>query len=289
MKEFPNSSFNDDEINYTFEQLKEYLQGADGAIIGLEQIDSKLLDQCPNLKIVSKYGVGLDNLDQDAIKERGIKIGWSPGVNKLSVAEETLGFMIFLMRNLYVTSNLNKNGIWKKQGGVQLTNKAVGIIGVGNIGKEIVRLLKPFNCKILANDIDESQEMKEFFKEQELIKATKEEIFKNSDIVSLHIPSTDQTKYLINSASLALMKPTAFIINTSRGPVVCEKDLKVALQENIIAGGALDVYEEEPIKDKELLKFENLICTPHIAGNSKEAVEAMGMSAINHLIQFFKG
>lgn len=152
-KYFPNAKLNLEGKRFNQDELIEYIKDADAIIVGLESINTEVLDKCPNLKMISKYGVGLNNINLDECKKRGIKIGWTGGVNKLSVAEMTLGFMMMLSRNLFTTSNQLKNGIWNKSGGFQLSGKTIGIIGVGHIGKEVVRLLKPFGCKILVNDI----------------------------------------------------------------------------------------------------------------------------------------
>lgn len=282
-KYFPDAKLNLDGKRFNQDELIEYIKDADAIIVGLEPINKDVLDRCPNLKIVSKYGVGLNNIDLDECKKRDIAIGWAGGVNKLSVAEMTLGYMLMLCRNLYVTSNQLKNGIWNKSGGAQLSGKTVGIVGVGHIGKEVVRLLKPFGCKILVNDIIEQDK---YYKENGLIEVTKEELYKSSDFITLHTPFNETTNNLITFYTMKLMKPSAFLLNSARGGLVNESDLKQALQSGIIAGAAIDAYLEEPPTDKELLSIPNLICTPHIGGNAEEAVEEMGSSAIRHLKQY---
>jgi D-3-phosphoglycerate dehydrogenase len=206
-------------------------------------------------------------------------------VNKLSVAEMALGFMLMFARNLYMTSNELKSGTWNKSGGFQLSGKTIGIIGVGYTGQEVVRLLQPFNCKILVNDIVNQDK---YYKENDLIETSKEDIYKKSDILTIHTPHNSETDNLIGMEALEAMKNSAYVLNTARGGIINEKDLKYALQNNIIAGAAIDTYAEEPPIDKEFLSLPNLICTPHIGGNAKEAVEAMGKSAINHLKKFYK-
>ena len=243
-----------------------------------------LLKQLPNLKFISKYGVGLDNIDIAACEKNDVKIGWSAGVNKLSVAEMTLGFMLDLFRNLQLTSNQLKKGFWNKSGGSQLSGKTVGIIGLGHIGKELVRLLKPFNCKILSYDILDQYE---YCKKEKVKITSQKELLKNSDIVTIHTPLTSITNGLVNKSFLNSMRKNSFLINTARGPIIVFEDLKYALSNSIISGAAIDVYDIEPPEDKELLSFENLICTPHIGGNSNESVILMGQSAINHLKTFF--
>ena len=278
-------NFNEIKLNHsskklTDEELIDFLKDCDGAIIALEEFNKKVIDNLPNIKAISKFGVGLNNIDIEYAKSKNIKIGWEKGVNKQSVAEMTLGFMLMLIRNLYVTSNLLSNGIWQKNGGYSLYNKTIGIIGIGNIGQELINLLKAFNCTILVNDVVNQDE---YYKKHNLKEASKEEIFRHSDIITIHTPLNEQTNNLININTLQLMKKSAFLINTSRGEIVNLNDLKLALKTNLIAGAAIDVYHEEPPKDLELLGLPNLICTPHIGGNSEEAILAMGRSAIKQL------
>jgi len=285
---FPNSKINESLQRYSPGELINSLRECEGAIIGLDRIDQEVLSFCPELKVISKYGVGLDNLNLQDCAEQGIEVKYVPGVNKTSVAELTLSLMLGLIRNSYLTSNQLKSGIWNKSGGFDLTNKTIGIIGVGNVGKELVRFLSPFNCKLLVNDIRKDEEQLNFYQENNLIECSTEEIYKNSDIVSLHVPLTSLTQGMINNTSLNLMKPSTYLINTARGPIVNEEDLFYALTNKKIAGAGLDVYSQEPPTCKEILLLENVICTPHIAGNSQEAVLAMGRAAIDGLKEFFE-
>jgi D-3-phosphoglycerate dehydrogenase len=282
-------SFKDIKLNLTGKKLEEdelieFLRDRDGVIVALEEINKNVIDSLPNLKVVSKFGVGLDNVDVGYCKSKHIYVGWSGGINKQSVAEMTLGYMLMLIRNLYISSNLLTNSNWCKDGGHSLYGKTIGIIGVGYIGKELIRILKPFRCKILVNDIINQDD---YYKENNLIETSKEEIFKLSDIVTIHTPLNNDTKYMVNKKTISIMKDKAFIINSARGHIVNLDDLKDALKNKVIAGAAIDVYYEEPPLDKELLGLQNLICTPHIGGNSEEAVIAMGMSAIQHVKDFY--
>ncbi|MDP9048698.1 MAG: hydroxyacid dehydrogenase, partial [Bacteroidota bacterium] len=173
LNEFPGAVVNTVGVRMNDEKFVEYFSDADAAIIGLELITPAILDQLPGLKMIAKYGVGLDNVDLQACNERNIRIGWTGGVNKRSVAEMTLGFMIGLCRNLYSTSNQLKQLIWNKNGGVQLSGKTVGIVGLGNIGKEVVQLLKPFQCNILVNDVID---ISEYASQNNLKSVSKEEL-----------------------------------------------------------------------------------------------------------------
>lgn len=285
LQHFPDAEVNATGKRFKKEELIRYFSDADAAIVGLEKIDDELLQSLPKLRMIAKYGVGLDNIDLDACKKRGVQVGWTGGVNKVSVAEMTIGFMLMLCRNLYITSNQLKTGTWNKSGGVQLSGKTIGIIGLGNIGKELIRFLKPFNCRILGNDI---VDMHDYATGVDIEIVDKDKIFRESDILTIHTPLTSQTQDMINKAVFKRMKSGSFLINTARGGIVNEKDLKWALQNQVIAGAALDVYNQEPPEDKELLSLPNLICTPHIGGNAYEAVVAMGESAIAHLMEFRK-
>ena len=282
---FPNVEFNLEGVSYSDQELVDYLMDADGAIAGLENMSESVLSNLPKLKIISKYGVGLDGVDIDYCSNNNVELGWTGGVNKRSAAELALCFMLGLSRNVFNTSyKLKINNIWEKEGGFELTGKTVGIIGVGHVGKDLVKLLQPFNCKILVNDIVEQDQ---YYLENGLEKSGKDRIFKESDIITLHVPYTEETHYLINNLSLSKMKKTAFLVNISRGKVVDQQALKVALDKKIISGAGIDVFEQEPPDDIDFLSQERLACSPHIGGNSEEAVLSMGRSAIGHLEGFF--
>ncbi len=284
-KYFPDVKLNIEGIKFNHDELIQFIKNSDAIIVGLDEINADVIEKCPNLRIISKYGVGLNNIDIEECQKRNIKIGWTGGVNKLSVAEMALGFMLMFARNLFMSSNELKNGNWNKSAGFQLSGKSIGIIGVGHTGKELVRLLKPFDCQILANDVVDQTD---YFIKNNIEEATKDAIFRTCDFVTINTPFNDATNNMVDKEVLKSMKNTAYIINIARGGIINEADLKHALQKNIIAGAALDAFIDEPPTDQEFLNLPNLICTPHIGGNAKEAVEAMGMSAINHLKEFYK-
>ncbi|MGV7221815.1 MAG: phosphoglycerate dehydrogenase [Nitrospinales bacterium] len=282
---FPNAVFNETGKYFTEEDLIEFLKDADGVLIGRDPLTDKVLTSLPNLKIISKYGVGLDNIDQEAIKLHGRILGFTPGVNKHSVAELALGFMISLCHNIFKSGFALKNRKWEKDGGHQLSGKTVGIIGCGNVGKELIRLLRPFECRVLVRDI---LDLSEYCSSHGAEETSFEELITRSDIISLHVPLTKLTRNMIDGKILQNMKTSSFLINTSRGDIVNEVDLKQALMNDSIAGAALDVFSIEPPEDQDLLECENLMVTPHIGGNTVEAVTAMGNSALEHLVNFFK-
>jgi len=282
---FPNSFFNEKGCRFSELELTRFLNNADAAIIGIEPVTDQVLVKNPKLKMISKYGVGLDNIDQSLLKYRGIKLGWTGGVNRRSVAELTLCFMLGLCRNIFGSGYSLKQSKWEKEGGWQLTGKTVGIIGCGHVGSDVIKLLAPLKCNILVCDILDKSE---FCRKYNATQTRLEKLVAESDVVSLHVPLTSLTNEMVNKNFLDQMKPTAYLVNTSRGGVINQSALKTALTENNIAGAALDVFDEEPPSDEEFLSLPNLIATPHIGGNAKEAVEAMGRSAIDHLVSFFK-
>ncbi len=282
---FPNIKFNDSFKRLDRQKLKEFLEDADGAIVGLDDINEEILKDVKNLKVISKYGVGLNNIDFNATVKFNIDVVFSQGINKRSVSELTLGNILSLMRNSYVTSNKLKRHEWDKNGGIQLSGKKIGVVGVGNIGKDLINLLQPFNCTIFVNDIIQQDE---YYKKNNLIEASKEEIYQNCDVVTIHTPSTELTKNMINKDVFTMMKQEAYFINTARGDIVIQEDLKWALKEKVIAGAAIDVYDQEPPKDSDFISLPNLICTPHIGGNAKEAVLSMGESAIYNIVKYFE-
>ena len=281
---FPNSVFNEHGEKLQGKSLVEFISDADAAIVGVEAIDKNLLEHTPNLKIISKYGVGLDSIDQRALKQKNISLGWIGGVNRRSVSELTLCFMLGLCRNIFNSGFRLKQSKWEKHGGHQLSKKTIGIIGCGEIGSDVVTLLSPFKCNVLVRDIADKST---FCKEEGASEVTLEKLLCESDIISLHVPLTKLTYHMVDEKFLKKMKPTAFLVNTCRGNVVEQKALKEALQEKVIAGAALDVFAEEPSTDINFLSLPNLMVTPHIGGNSIEAIEAMGHFAIEHLVSFF--
>lgn len=284
---FDGVQFNETGATLGGDTLVDFMQGTEGAVVGLEPITAEFLDRSPDLKMVSKYGVGIDNVDRDACAERGVAIGWTGGVNRRGVAEMTLCMMIGLMRGIFFSERrLREARNWEKDGGTQLSGHTVGIVGVGFVGKELVELLRPFGCRILVNDIiDQSK----YYAANGLVEITKEEIFEAADIITVHTPLDDSTRAMVDAVMLGRMKESAYFINAARGGIVVQEDLKAALKAGAIAGAAIDVFAEEPCDDVEFLTLPNLYCTPHTGGSAEESILAMGRSAIGHLVDHFKG
>jgi phosphoglycerate dehydrogenase-like enzyme len=273
-------TFNDSGSQLEGDCLVEFLKGHTKAITALETIDDYVLSRLPELQVISKYGVGLDMIDMEAMSRYGKRLGWTSGVNRRSAAELALAFMIMMLRHVPAANREVLAGTWRQHVGRLLTNRLVGIIGCGNIGKDLVKLLQPFGCNIIVHDI---RRYDDFYEEYQLEPVTLEDLLKKSDLVTLHVPLDASTRFLISEERLASMKPTAILINAARGGLVDEVALKNALVNKRLAAAAFDVFVEEPPNDSELLNLPNFLATPHIGGSAEEAILAMGKSAIDGL------
>jgi len=280
LKRYPDAKFNDKGLSLNGNSLIEFLDGYEKAITALEKIDDSILKHLPDLKVIGKYGVGLDMIDLHAMKRNGVNLGWTGGVNKRSVSELVISYSIALLhRTIFANAEVRK-GKWYQVKGRQLSDCTVGIIGCGHVGKDLVELLQPFNCKILANDV---LDFKDFYKKYEVTSVGLEELIRKSDIVTLHLPLDKSTRNILNSDKLSLLKDDAVLINLARGGLIDEVALKELLNNNKIAGAALDVFEVEPPVDPSFATMDNVLITPHIGGSTEEAILAMGMAAIEGL------
>ena len=278
---FPGAYFNTTGRILAGSELVAFLAEGNAAILGLERIDAALLDASPRLRVIAKFGVGLDNVDLSGCAARGVTVLATPGANALAVAELTLGFMIASARRLAISTHHLKSGRWQRDGGVQLFGKTVGVIGLGNVGKHTARVLQSVGCAVAAHDI---LDLAGYCAVHEIRWCTLEDLLITSDFVSLHVPLDARTRGMIGRAELARMKPGAFLINTARGGIVDEDALADALESGALSGAASDVFAEEPTRNTRLLGLDNFIATPHVGGNSREAIRAVGMAAIRNLI-----
>lgn len=286
LEQFPNSIFNDSGLTLNGDALAEFVGNAEGAIVALEKIDESVLSKIPQLKVIGKYGVGVNNIDFYALERSGIQFGWTKGVNKRAVAELTLGFAISLLRSLSGHNAKMSSNKWQPVVGRELSESAIGLIGCGHVGKDVVRLLSAFGTKVLVHDIDESAAQRDFYLSANIEHVSKSELLKRSDLVSLHIPFHEGNRHVIGKNELRQMKATAYLINTARGGLVDEAALFEALSEKTILGAAFDVFEEEPAVNNPLLTLENFYSTPHIGGSTETSVLAMGRSAIKGLSEY---
>lgn len=266
-------------------ELAAFLAGCGAAIVGLERIDAALLDRCPSLSVISKFGVGLDSIDLASCAARGVAVLSTPGVNALAVAELTLGLALALSRRIALGTHLLKRGLWVKNGGVQLLGKTVGVVGLGHVGKQTAALFRSLGCPVVGHDV---LDLRAYCADHQIAFAGLHEVLAQSDVVSLHVPLTPATRGLIGAAELARMKPTALLLNTSRGGVVEEAALATALERGELAGAACDVFAEEPTANARLLALESFIATPHVGGNSREAIRAVGTAAIHNLLRHWR-
>ena len=280
LKDYPGAKFNDEGLSLSGDSLVDFLDGYEKAITALEIIDDSILSRLPELKVIGKFGVGLDMIDLQALKKHKVKIGWTGGVNKRSVSELVVSSAIALLHRSVFANTEVRNNLWYQIKGRQLSDCTVGIIGCGNIGKDLVKLLKPFNCKVLSHDI---LNFKQFYQENNVMPVSLEELLAESDVVTLHLPLDQSTKNIINKDKLLMMKKNSILINLARGGLVDEVALKKILLEKKIAGAAIDVFEIEPPVDNEFALIDNVLITPHIGGSTEEAILAMGLAAIDGL------
>jgi D-3-phosphoglycerate dehydrogenase len=277
---YDNVTFNDRGKSLSGLELISFLRGHIKAITALEPLDEGLFAALPELKVISKYGVGLDMIDLPALDRHGVLLGWTGGVNKRSVAEMVIAAAISLLHRVPLANQEVRAGTWRQIRGRQLTGKTVGIIGCGHIGKDVAVLLRAFDCKVLAHDI---LDFPEFYGRYQVTPVGLEELLRQSDIVTLHLPLDESTRNLLSAEKMALMNPEAHLINMARGNLVDEEKLKEMLQHNRLAGAAFDVFAQEPPADRELVNLPNFLVTPHIGGSTEEAILNMGLAAINGL------
>lgn len=273
-------TFNDAGLQLKGDTLVEFLSGHDKAIIALETIDESVLLRLPELKVISKYGVGLDMIDMAAMRAHGRRLGWTGGVNRRSVSELVIAFAIAMLRHVPAAHREVLSGTWRQHVGGHLTGRTVGIIGCGHIGKDLVLLLQAFDCPVLVNDI---RVYPDFYAAHGIKPVGLDTLLRQSDIVTLHVPLDESTRGMLNASRLAMLKPTAVLINAARGELVDETALKQRLQSKRLAAAAFDVFAIEPPQDPELLALPNFLATPHIGGSAREAILAMGRAAIDGL------
>lgn len=275
---YPLARFNDTDRVLAGDELVQFLRGHAKAITGLDVLDDALFRAVPELRLVSKYGVGVDMIDLAAARRHGVSIRWTPGVNRQAVAELTIALMISLARRIPLLAREVSDGTgWRQPGGRQLSSATVGILGCGAVGQTVARLCRAFGAAVVAHDI---RELDAFYRETGVTPVSLDTLLRDADFVSIHLPLDESTRGLIDARALAVMKRSAFLVNTARGGIVVEQALKAALLERRLAGAAADVFEEEPPTDGGLRRLPNFVGTPHIGGSTEEAVLAMGRAAI---------
>ena len=278
------------EPEITPEQIAEKIGNFDVVVVrSRTKITSELIQKADKCKIIARVGVGLDNIDQDAAKEKNIRVINAVEGAMNAVAELVIGLMLSLARDISRADREVRNGNWIKKElmGSELRGKYLGIVGLGNIGKRLARIAKSFNMNIIGFDVMPIDE--EFSKEVGLMKADLGTLLASSDYVSLHVPLLDSTKHMINAEKIATMKSTARIINTSRGGVIDEDALYDALKNGNLGGAALDVFEIEPATSNNLRELPNFISTPHMGAQTKEAQSLAANVIAEKIIQILRG
>lgn len=265
--------------------LLKYAGQFDGAICGDDSYTARVLEACaPRLKVISKWGTGIDSIDGESAARLGVKVCRTPNAFTLPVADTVLGHILAFARRQPWMDRAVKNGEWDKLPGRSLSECTLGVVGVGAIGKAVVRRARAFDMKILGTDIVDIDHM--FLAETGLEMTTLESLLSNSDFVSLNCDLNPTSYHLIYAATLAKMKPTSILINTARGPVVDEPALVAALQKGAIAGAALDVFEAEPLPaESPLQQMDNVMLAPHNANSSPAAWERVHWNTIRNLVE----
>jgi len=268
------------------DEMVELIKDMDGIIVGIDPITKRVIDNASKLKVISKYGVGVDNIDLESAKERNIVVTNTPNANSNAVAELTVGLIISVLRNIPLSDRRVREKKWDRFIGYELYGKTLGVIGTGSIGKRVIKLLRGFDLNIFCYDKFPDYE----WAEKENVKYVNfDELLKRSDIITIHIPLTEETRHLISERELSLMKKTAIIINTSRGGIINERDLYKFLKEGKIYGAGLDVLEDEPPQNSPLIELDNVVITSHIGSHTQESIENMAFMAIDNLISVLKG
>ncbi|MEG6566947.1 phosphoglycerate dehydrogenase [Thermoanaerobacterium saccharolyticum] len=262
------------------DELKELIQDVDGIIVGVDKITREILNNAKKLKVITKYGVGLDNIDIDYAKKLGIKITYTPGANRESVADLVFTMILGLSRQLFKLDRIVRDNKWDKVIGREVYGKVIGIIGTGNIGKSVAKRATGFDMKILGYDMQPDYD---FARQIGMEYADLQTLLKNSDYITLHIPFTESMHHFIDREKLNMIKSTAFIVNTSRGELINEEALYEALKQKRLAGAALDVFEIEPPYNSKLIKLENVILSPHCGASTEDAINRMNMMAVEGL------
>ena len=278
------------EPEITAQQILEKISNFNIVIVrSRTTITKEMIDKADNCKIIARVGVGLDNVDQNAAKEKNIRVINAVEGAMNAVAELVLGLMLSLARQTTRGDRAIRNGQWLKKElkGTELRGKYLGIIGLGNIGKRLGRLARGLNMNIIGYDVIPIDE--EFSKEVGLMKADLATLLQSSDYVSIHVPLLDSTYHLLNAQKMSTMKKTAKIINTSRGGVVDEDALYDAIKNGTLGGAALDVFEKEPALGNKLAELDNVILTPHIGAQTKEAQSLAANVIGEKIIQILRG
>jgi D-3-phosphoglycerate dehydrogenase len=265
------------------DELIALLPGIDGVVVGDDPLTERVLDAGDRLRVISKWGVGIDNIDVAAASERGVKVTNTPNVFGDEVADVVIGYLILLARQLHLVDGAVRGGRWFKPQGLSLAGRTMGVVGLGDIGRSVVKRAVAMEMRVLGADVlaDRAEAAAKLGAEVVPLPV----LLEDSDVLSLNCPLTPENRHMIDAAALASMKATAWIINTARGGLIDEAALAVALEQGRLAGAALDVFETEPLPaDSPLRRLDNMILGSHNSSNTAEAVNRTSVRAIDNLL-----
>lgn len=263
------------------EEMMGVVQDVDGIILGSDIVSKKVLDQANKLKVISRYGVGIDNIDLEECKKRGIEVTVTKNCNTEAVADYAVGLMLTTLRHICNVDRSLRSGTWKKETGLNLCHKKVGVIGLGSIGRQVVKRVKGFDCEILGYDLYLDQQ---YCDENQIKVMSPEEIYQNADIITLHTPGNPDGTPMIGAKELSMMSSDTVLINTARASLVDEEAVIEALKEHKIYGYGTDVFASEPVMNEKFAELDNAVLSPHNAAVSREAVNKMSSTAVENLI-----
>lgn len=267
--------------------LVEQCSEADALIAGMEVITARVIDSAPRLRVIARTGVGYDTVDVDAATRRGVAVCNTRGANDQAVADFTMGLVLMAARRVLDGVDSCRRGGWDRVVGVEVWGKTLSIVGLGRIGKAVAQRARGFEMRVLAVDVVRDEE---FASRYGIEYVSLEQALREGDFISLNAPHTPETEGIINERTIALMKPTAFLVNTARGGLVDEEALAAAVRTNRIAGAAVDVLREEGANSSSpLLRVPGIIVTPHMAAYSYEAMERMALVAAQNVVAVLKG
>ncbi len=272
----------------TPEELKSVIDQYDGILIrSATKLTTEILADCKNLKVVGRAGVGVDNVDLDTATKNKILVMNTPLGNLEATAELTIGLMFSLYRHIHLANQSTHDGKWEKSKfmGTELKGKTLGIVGFGNIGQRVAEMASVIGMKIITNSNSASDED---LSKLGVSKVSTEKLLTDSDVLSLHTKLNDNTKNMLNKSSIGTMKPSAVIVNCARGGLINEADLKDCLNNDVIAGAAIDVYEKEPATENVMFGAKNLLLTPHLGASSKEAQSNVAIDVANQVADYLK-
>ena len=270
----------------TEQELADMVGNAEVLIAGTEPITAQVMDHAPRLKLISRVGIGLDSVDLVAAEKRGIRVAYTPDAPAPAVAELAFGLMLSLLRSVQVANLQLHKGVWQRHMGRRLAEVTVGIIGTGRVGARVLRRIPNFGTpRVLVNDLKPDLKL---VPELKLEWVDKDEIYRQADLISLHVPLTAHTRNMIRRPQLLLMKPDALLINTSRGGIVNEQDLAEVLRSGHLGGAAIDVYEHEPYSG-ELAAIERCLLTAHMGSMSVDCRTRMEIEATEEAVRFLSG